>query len=470
MLKTMKLIKHNVKILINKQRIHFMAITVFSKVKNLSSNTQTFGRETGTLISNLQGRRISIDNASAQSMHHSFSNAFEKMMGDVANIKLDIHKQTNYSNQEEMFNLIAQVSDDEKTLMSGFTLFNNTVLTYCPTAKIPYGAPCIGAKTAPSVGTANAKVLEMLAGCQSIRAIRGDGNCFLSSLTTRFLEKSVQEKAIESFIDLISNDGIDASELKTELILTLIDLQEYPSQLENVLQNNQKILPFVSYFRQVAAKEMKEHRGDFEAFFLADIEDIYQGNTKDQSYEQLVDKYVLTMGVDFSQPMITALCRKLNFPVNIIDPKIGAQGGINILDAQATSGTFCRNDVHYFVLYPREGASPVALPVQRERHHADLPSPVQVSTVPVAPIRTTQITVRFDAGYGNGLFIRGGGPEMSWDRGTELRNVGGDAWVFETRSDFQNFEYKILINDEKWEVDNNHRAECGKKEEVFPRF
>jgi hypothetical protein len=31
-------------------------------------------------------------------------------------------------------------------------------------------------------------------------------------------------------------------------------------------------------------------------------------------------------------------------------------------------------------------------------------------------------------------------------------------------------EYKILLNDNRWELDGNHTAEYGKKEEITPRF
>jgi hypothetical protein len=301
---------------------------------------------------------------------------------------------------------------------------------------------------------------------------------------------------------------------------------------------------------------MKEYRDDFEAFFLSEIGDIFHGKTEGQSYESLVDNYVLAMGVDFSHPMITALCRKLHFSVLIIDPKIGAQSSVNILDSSGASGTFCRNGEHYFVLYTPEEALPIPVPVIPLPSHQLQPtemmfkckipightlfirgsgnglsweksspltpidedtwslhshtpledmeykfrlddalwedgdnhkmvqgkideahprftlppsSRVEMSDTLSKPIRTTQITVKFDTELKNGLSLCGNGPGMNWEKGIELRNIGHGVWAFETQSDFENFEYKIVFNG-KWEDGDNHKIDCGKKEEIAPKF
>jgi hypothetical protein len=309
--------------------------------------------------------------------------------------------------------------------------------------------------------------------------------------------------------------------------------------------------------------EMKNHKENFEAYLLSDIEDVYHENIHGKSYKELVDKYVLTMGVDFSHPMIIALCKKFDFPVLIIDPKIGSPQGVNILDKPYVNATFCRNDNHYFVLYPKEEKNPpMIIPMQPvlntttnkpieivikcqipfgntlfirgsgnglswdrgipltqinddtwkyrlspplqdqdmeykllvndtiwqdnanyKIHKGKVDSEAHVphftpassmsSEIHDAPVPTTQITVKFDAGFGNKLFIRGNGPGgMHWEKGVELRNVGGDVWVFETRENFENFEYKILLNDQKWEniSTSNHKIGYGKKEEIIPKF
>ncbi len=83
---------------------------------------------------------------------------------------------------------------------------------------------------------------------------------------------------------------------------------------------------------------------------------------------------------------------------------------------------------------------------------------------------TTCITVRYDAGLGNKLYIRGQGGGLSWEKGIELKNTGGDTWVYETQDDFANLEYKILLNNNGWEKDANHKIERGKRVEFTPNF
>jgi hypothetical protein len=66
--------------------------------------------------------------------------------------------------------------------------------------------------------------------------------------------------------------------------------------------------------------------------------------------------------------------------------------------------------------------------------------------------------------------IRGSGPGLDWNKSAVLKNVGEDLWMWETSSYFNNLEYKLVLNDTKWEIGPNHRAHYGKKEEVIPRF
>jgi hypothetical protein len=427
-----------------------MAITFSTKAKNISNSVQTFNSKTADFTAQLKERKITT--SEAEKSHQKIIQVFQQSMQEISNLKIDIAKPPN--NVEDMMPLILEVTVHENDFLEGLKGLNDTLLTYYPTAKIFYGdIACIGPKKAPKIDTSNPKILEMLSKASAIREIRGDGNCFISAFTTAVFEK----KSMESLINFIFQDGLDAPELKNELIQTLMYLSEYPSQLENVLQDNQKILPFISYFRQLAAREMKDHKDDFKPYFFADIEQeqAYGESTDGQIYEQLVDKYVLTMGVDFSHPMIIALCRKLDFPVRIIDPKIGAPEGINVLDRPESYGTFCRKDQHYFVLYTPEHSSSVSTSTF---------SPQQASVA-------TCITVKHPYN-GNKLFIRGDGPGMGWEKekGIELHYAGNDTWTFKIAASFEKFEYKILLNNEQWETTNNHKLEYGKKEEITPQF
>lgn len=83
----------------------------------------------------------------------------------------------------------------------------------------------------------------------------------------------------------------------------------------------------------------------------------------------------------------------------------------------------------------------------------------------------TKITVKYDVGFDNHLFIRGqGGAHLNWDHGVVLKNIGTDEWIFETDLNFDNIEFKMLINDRQYEMGSNHRIKCGESLEYTPNF
>jgi hypothetical protein len=435
-----------------------MAIPISSKVNNIQSASEGFTLQTAAFLVKIQGRQISTPEV--ETHHQKIIQVFGQSMQEISELKKEINSKMTPGNEEEMISFVERVTQVETDVLEGLKRLNDILLTNYPAAKIFYGdIPCIGPKIAPHITTSNKKILETVSKASAIREIRGDGNCFISALTTRFFENLVQTKAIDQFINFIAEDGSDAVELKTELILTLSYLQDYPSQFENVLKNNQKILPFINYFRHLAAQEMKENKGSYDVFFLAEIEQVYGESIENKTYEHLVDKYVLAMGVDFSHPMITALCKKLDFAVRIIDPKIGASEGLLILDKPEANATFCRNDQHYFVLYtPEEAAAVLPEPQQ--------PKPVERIVEQTPPPQTSSITAKHPYDGKNRLFIRGGGPGMNWEKGIALEYVGNDTWTFSTQTNFEEFDYKFLLNDERWENTLNHKLEHGKKEEI----
>lgn len=83
---------------------------------------------------------------------------------------------------------------------------------------------------------------------------------------------------------------------------------------------------------------------------------------------------------------------------------------------------------------------------------------------------TTKVTVKYDVGFNNFLSIRGHGADLHWDRGVKLKNVKADLWVWETPLPFHACEFKVLINDQHYEVGNNHIIESGSAFEYTPRF
>jgi hypothetical protein len=82
----------------------------------------------------------------------------------------------------------------------------------------------------------------------------------------------------------------------------------------------------------------------------------------------------------------------------------------------------------------------------------------------------TRITIKYDAGFPNQLYIRGKGANLSWDKGQLLKNVKIDEWVWETDAHFTHCEFKILINDRVYENGDNHLLNAGSTLLYTPHF
>lgn len=82
----------------------------------------------------------------------------------------------------------------------------------------------------------------------------------------------------------------------------------------------------------------------------------------------------------------------------------------------------------------------------------------------------SRVTVRYDVGFSNNLFIRGEGAGLSWERGILLKNVGPDEWVWEPDFNEDECEFKVLINDQIYEAGENHRLKEGAQIQYTPRF
>lgn len=88
-----------------------------------------------------------------------------------------------------------------------------------------------------------------------------------------------------------------------------------------------------------------------------------------------------------------------------------------------------------------------------------------------APKSSTKIVVKYDCGFSNALFIRGEGiANLNWNKGLPLKNVKKDEWVWETDRPFVKAEYKILINDVKYEIGENHKINNGSTVLCTPNF
>lgn len=512
-----------------------MASPVSTKVKTLSAQIEEVKRECDAKTQQLRGRTLSTIEAQTSCM--SICQLLKRKMQEITELNGQFPELT-AANEEEIFPLMLQMSGLETELSERLKLFQRTLYGYYSFAEVNEGPACVGGRVAPEIETTNPKILELLDQVSCMREIRGDGNCFLYAFATRFLENLVARNELQGFIAFVEAEISLPPELK-ENVLTL--LHAIHGNLDPILQDNKKILPFTSFLRHLAASEMKAQKEIYEHSLSMTIEGDFGVSTAGKKYEDLVDEFVLKMNMDFFHQPITALCQRFEFPVLVIDPELGAPEGFNTLGWTAANATFCRNGNHYFILYTVDEAPRIA-PKPRPTEifinckvsfghnlfirgdgnglswnkgkplvqcgddtwiyrssfplldmsfkillddetwqpgenlkiaQGKLPAASKID-FPLAEISslfpTTRITVKFDAGQGNQLFIRGNGPGMTWDEGIPLTNVGSDLWVFETQLEFEPFEYKILLNDKQWEDGENHTTQVGKKIEIATKF
>lgn len=74
---------------------------------------------------------------------------------------------------------------------------------------------------------------------------------------------------------------------------------------------------------------------------------------------------------------------------------------------------------------------------------------------PSRPKDSTTIIARIDAGFGNGVYLRGSGAGLSWERGVPMENTGSDEWIWKSDEVASELEFKVLINDQQWSVGPN---------------
>ena len=82
----------------------------------------------------------------------------------------------------------------------------------------------------------------------------------------------------------------------------------------------------------------------------------------------------------------------------------------------------------------------------------------------------TRVVIKYDVGFNNFLSLRGKGGGLTWEKGTALKNVKYDEWVWETETSFTTCEFKVLINDCQYEIGENHPISCGASFQYTPQF
>jgi hypothetical protein len=85
------------------------------------------------------------------------------------------------------------------------------------------------------------------------------------------------------------------------------------------------------------------------------------------------------------------------------------------------------------------------------------------------PAAAIVIAVNVDLGSHDGLFIRGSGGGLRWDKGEALTCVNQRTWVWSTHVK-EKLEFRLLLNDEVWERGEIHVLEEGNTIAVTPDF
>lgn len=82
----------------------------------------------------------------------------------------------------------------------------------------------------------------------------------------------------------------------------------------------------------------------------------------------------------------------------------------------------------------------------------------------------TTVVAKVDAGFGNVLYIRGGGGGLAWEKGVAMQNVAADEWVWQSEAITGEVEVKVLLNDTDWSSGPNSVALAGATLVIEPVF
>ncbi len=91
-------------------------------------------------------------------------------------------------------------------------------------------------------------------------------------------------------------------------------------------------------------------------------------------------------------------------------------------------------------------------------------------TVKVSSKKVTRVIAKINVGWGNSLFIRGEGAELSWDKGIAMQCIGDDEWLWEQYVPKGDVSFKFLINDSQWSVGEDYVVAVGDSIICNPSF
>jgi len=84
--------------------------------------------------------------------------------------------------------------------------------------------------------------------------------------------------------------------------------------------------------------------------------------------------------------------------------------------------------------------------------------------------KVSRVTITYDSGWGNTIYIRGEGGGLSWEKGIAMVNVTADVWEWKTCQQFDIGSFKVLINDAEYESGENHVLIYGGEVRYSPKF
>ncbi|MEO7597288.1 MAG: hypothetical protein ABIV50_00025, partial [Opitutus sp.] len=82
----------------------------------------------------------------------------------------------------------------------------------------------------------------------------------------------------------------------------------------------------------------------------------------------------------------------------------------------------------------------------------------------------TTISANADVGFGNGLYVRGEGPGLSWEKGLRMECVADDRWSLALGESTRPFVFKFLVNDERWSIGDDYTIAPGASVMLTPAF
>lgn len=120
----------------------------------------------------------------------------------------------------------------------------------------------------------------------------------------------------------------------------------------------------------------------------------------------------------------------------------------------------------------KKAAAPVKAKVEApKKAPARKPTAPKAPKAPAKPAATkTTIVAKYDAGFGNSLYLRGEGAGLSWDTGVLMTCVAADEWIYTVENSRKPLAVKVLINDTTWSAGPNIDVPVGETVVFTPSF